>query len=318
MTFSTIVTLVFALLVLSAIAGGITIVRQSHTALVERLGKYSRTLEPGLHLIIPFIERVVKRVPIFERQIGGDNFTAITHDNVQIQIKVAILFRVVDAARFTYRIEGPDDRKGLSLLHGAGGPSRVNSAIDTIVQGTVRSLIGKTDLDGVQSNRAQLSQEIETELETVSSEWGIVLTRVEITEVEVGDTETLDIMKKQLNAERQRRADILEAEGRKQATLLDAEGQKLAVQLAADARLYAAQREGEAKRVLAEAEAFALNALSAAVQSGGSAAVEFEIRKLQAGAMKEIAQGGNSKIVVLPTDVLAGVAGALGRLGGRS
>ncbi len=304
---SSVVILGFVALIVVTIAFGVEIVRQSHTALIERLGKYNRTLEPGLHIIIPFIERVVKRVPIFERQIAGDSFRAITRDNVQIEIKVAILFRVVDAARFTYRIEGPDDRKGLGILSAPGGPSRVNQAIDTIVQGTVRSLIGKTDLDGVQSNRAQLSAEIETELESVSSEWGILLTRVEITEVEVGDTETLDIMKKQLNAERQRRADILVAEGQKQARQLEAEG-----------KLYAAQKEADGKRILAEAEAYAVSVLSGAIAQGGSTAVEFEIRKLQAQAMKDIAQGSNGKVFVVPSDVLSSLGGAIDRVVGRN
>ncbi len=301
-----VVILAFAILIVVTVLFGVQIVRQSQTALIERLGKYNRTLGPGLHIIIPFIERVVKRVPIFERQIAGDKFRAITRDNVQIEIKVAILFRVVDAARFTYRIEGPDDRKGLGFLAAPGGPSRVNLAIDTIVQGTVRSLIGKTDLDGVQSNRAQLSAEIETELETVSAEWGIVLTRVEITEVEVGDLETLDIMKKQLNAERQRRADILVAEGQKQARQLEAEG-----------KLYAAQKEADGKRILAEAEAYAVSVLSSAIAQGGSTAVEFEIRKLQAQAMKDIAQGSNGKVFVVPSDVLSSLGGAITRVLGR-
>jgi regulator of protease activity HflC (stomatin/prohibitin superfamily) len=190
----------------------------------------------------------------------------------------------VDASKTLYRISNVDD------------------AIMTIVNGTVRSVIGKTDLDGVQSNRRQLSEEIEQDLRVVSDEWGIMLTRVEILEVDV-DPETKAAMQLQLNAERNRRALVREAEGKKQATELDA-----------DAQFYAAQKQAEAMKVKADAEAYAVTAVARAIAAGGASAVEFEIKKIQAQAVQELASGSNAKIVLLPSDVMSSLSGGLSGL----
>lgn len=211
--FGSIVSLVFLVLVVLTLKAGIKIVPQSENWLVERLGKFNRKLEAGLHLIIPFFESVRYKVPIQERQLPPKPINAITLDNVTISVSLAVLYRIVDASRTMYRISNVDD------------------AILTIVNGTVRNVIGKTDLDGVQSNRRNLSEEISNDLDTVSLEWGIALTRVEILEVDV-DPETKQAMQLQLNAERNRRARVREAEGQKEAT-----------QLQADAELYAAEKK---------------------------------------------------------------------------
>ena len=279
-----VVTLVFVVLVMLALKASVKIVPQSENWLVERLGKFHRKLEAGLHLIVPFFETVQHRVPIQERQLPPRPINAITLDNVTISVSLAVLYRIVDASKTMYRIANVDD------------------AIMTIVNGTVRSVIGKTDLDGVQSNRRQLSEEIEHELRTVSEEWGILLTRVEILEVDV-DPETKQAMQLQLNAERNRRALVREAEGRKQATELDA-----------DAQLYAAQRRAEAMKVKAEAEAYAVGVVAQAIAAGGASAVDFEVRKIQAQAVQELSKGSNAKIVLLPTDVMSSLSGALGRV----
>lgn len=281
MVASNFVLLVFVALVLIALKLGVKIVPQSENWLVERLGKFNRKLEAGLHLIIPFFEAVRYKVPIQERQLPPKPINAITLDNVTISVSLAVLYRIVDASKTMYRIANVDD------------------AIMTIVNGTVRSVIGKTDLDGVQSNRRQLSDEIESDLQAVSEEWGILLTRVEILEVDV-DPETKQAMQLQLNAERNRRALVREAEGKKQATELDA-----------DARLYAAQKEAEATKVRAEAEAYAVSVVSQAISAGGQSAVEFEVKKIQAQAVQELGRSNNSKIVLVPTDVVSSLSGAM-------
>ncbi len=287
LTFSNIVFIVFVALVVLTLKLGVNIVPQSENWLVERLGKFNRKLEAGLHLIIPFFESVRYKVPIQERQLPPKPINAITLDNVTISVSLAVLYRIVDASKTMYRIANVDD------------------AIMTIVNGTVRSVIGKTDLDGVQSNRRQLSDEIERDLQTVSEEWGILLTRVEILEVDV-DPETKQAMQLQLNAERNRRALVREAEGKKQATELDA-----------DAQLYAANRQAEAMKVRADAEAYAVSAVAKAISEGGASAVEFEVRKLQAQAVQELSKGSNAKIVLLPSDVMNSLAGGLGGLVSR-
>jgi regulator of protease activity HflC (stomatin/prohibitin superfamily) len=279
--FSSPVLLAFVVLVLVVLKLGVKIVPQSENWLVERLGKFNRKLEAGLHLIIPFFESVRFKVPIQERQLPPKPINAITLDNVTISVSLAVLYRIVDASKTMYRIANVDD------------------AIMTIVNGTVRSVIGKTDLDGVQSNRRQISEEIESDLRSVSEEWGILITRVEILEVDV-DPETKQAMQLQLNAERNRRALVREAEGKKQATELDA-----------DAQLYAAQRQAEAMKITADAEAYSVSVVSQAIAAGGASAVEFEIKKVQAQAVQELARGQNAKIVLLPTDVVSSLSGTL-------
>ncbi|MEN9770781.1 MAG: hypothetical protein RLZZ180_2411 [Pseudomonadota bacterium] len=279
--FSSPVLLVFVALVLVALKLGVKIVPQSENWLVERLGKFNRKLEAGLHLIIPFFESVRFKVPIQERQLPPRPINAITLDNVTISVSLAVLYRIVDASKTMYRIANVDD------------------AIMTIVNGTVRSVIGKTDLDGVQSNRRQISEEIESDLRSVSDEWGILITRVEILEVDV-DPETKQAMQLQLNAERNRRALVREAEGKKQATELDA-----------DAQLYAAQKQAEAMKITADAEAYSVSVVSQAIAAGGASAVEFEIKKVQAQAVQELARGQNAKIVLLPTEVVSSLSGTL-------
>ena len=279
--FSSPVLLVFVALVLVVLKLGVKIVPQSENWLVERLGKFNRKLEAGLHLIIPFFESVRFKVPIQERQLPPKPINAITLDNVTISVSLAVLYRIVDASKTMYRIANVDD------------------AIMTIVNGTVRSVIGKTDLDGVQSNRRQISEEIESDLRSVSDEWGILITRVEILEVDV-DPETKQAMQLQLNAERNRRALVREAEGKKQATELDA-----------DAQLYAAQKQAEAMKITADAEAYSVSVVSQAIAAGGASAVEFEIKKVQAQAVQELARGQNAKIVLLPTEVVSSLSGTL-------
>lgn len=287
LSFSTIViiTLVIATIIVLKLA--VKIVPQSENWIVERLGKYNRTLEAGLQIIVPFFESVKFKVVVQETQLPPDPINAITHDNVSIAVRLAILYRIIDASRTKYRIEN------------------LELGIKTIINGTVRSVIGKTDLDGVQSNRRHLATEIETELQQVADEWGIKLTRVEITEVDV-DEATKSAMQIQLNAERVRRGTVTEAEGRKQA-----------VQLNADAELYKSQKEAEAKKILADAEAYAVTAVSRAISEGGASAVEFEIKKIQASAVKELAQGTNTKLILLPSDVLSSLSGTIEKISGR-
>lgn len=287
-SFGTVVLLVLLLLAIVLLIKGVKIVPQSENWLVERIGKYNRKLEAGLHILIPFFETIRYKVSIQETQLPPDPINAITQDNVSIKIELAILYRIVDASRTMYRIEN------LAL------------GIKTIINGTVRSVIGKMDLDGVQSNRRHIADEIEEELQHVADEWGIKLTRVEITEVDV-DEKTKEAMQIQLNAERMRRGAVTQAEGEKQAT-----------QLQADAKLYAAQKDAEAKKILADAEAYAVTAVSNAISQGGSSAVEFEIKKIQANAIQELSKGTNSKIVLLPSDVMSSMSGAIGKLLGKS
>ena len=284
LTFSTTTYIFIAILIVIILIFSVKIVPQSEKWVVERIGKYNRTLEAGLQLIIPLFESIKFKVAVQETQFPPDPINSITKDNVSISIKLAILYRITDPSRSKYRIEN------------------LELGIKTIINGTVRSVIGKTDLDEVQSNRRHLATEIETELQHVADEWGIKLTRVEITEVDVDD-KTKEAMQIQLNAERMRRGTVTQAEGDKQA-----------VQLNADAELYKAQKLAEAKKILADAEAYAVSVVSKAIADGGSSAVDFEIKKLQAAAVTQIAQGSNTKLLMLPSDVLSALSGTVKKI----
>jgi len=279
--FFTVLIIFFLIFVITFLVLGVKIVPQSENWIVEKLGKYDRTFAAGMHLIVPFLETIQYRISIQETQLPPDPINAITQDNVSIAIELAILYRIVDASKTVYRIQN------------------LELGIKTIINGTVRSVIGKTDLDGVQSNRRHIAEEIEQQLQHVADEWGIKLTRVEITEVEVDDS-TKEAMQIQLNAERKRRGIVTEAEGTKQA-----------LQLEADAKLYVAHKEAEAKKITADAEAYAVSVVSNAISQGGSSAVEFEIKKIQAAAIQDIAKGNNSKIILVPSEVLSSLSGTL-------
>ena len=281
MDFFTVLIIFFLIFMITFLVLGVKIVPQSENWIVEKLGKYDRTFAAGMHLIVPFLETIQYRISIQETQLPPDPINAITQDNVSIAIELAILYRIVDASKTVYRIQN------------------LELGIKTIINGTVRSVIGKTDLDGVQSNRRHIAEEIEQQLQHVADEWGIKLTRVEITEVEVDDS-TKEAMQIQLNAERKRRGIVTEAEGTKQA-----------LQLEADAKLYVAHKEAEAKKITADAEAYAVSVVSNAISQGGSSAVEFEIKKIQAAAIQDIAKGNNSKIILVPSEVLSSLSGTL-------
>jgi regulator of protease activity HflC (stomatin/prohibitin superfamily) len=262
---------------------GIKIVPQSKNYVVERLGRYARTLEAGLHVIIPILETIRHKVDILETQLPTNKISTITLDNVTIEIELAILYRVVKAENAVYRI------------------SDLKQAILTTVTGVVRSVIGKTDLDGVQSNRRMLSEAIEEDLRAVTDEWGIVLSRVEIIDVDVDD-DTKRAMQLQLNAERNRRAAVRQAEGEKEAA-----------QLQADADLYAAQKQAEAKKTLADAEAYAVSVVSQAISNGGEPAINFEVKKIQAKAIETLGQQKSSKMVLIPSDLLESLTSVAGK-----
>ncbi|SFV38101.1 SPFH domain-containing protein [Hyphomicrobium facile] len=260
------------------------IVPQTENWLVERMGRYSRTLSAGVHIVTPFIDRIAHKENILERQLPVKSVPSITKDNVQIEIKLAILYRVTDASRAWYRIKN------------------IDQAIETIITGIVRSTIGNSDLDDVQSNRRVLSDTIEAEIQHVTEEWGIVLTRVEILDVEV-DAETRTAMQLQLNAERTRRALVREAEGKKQAANLNA-----------DAELYTAQQQAQAQRVLADAQAYTVKTIAEAINNGGEAAINFDIKKIQAEAVKTLGSQPSTKVILLPSDLLETLSSVASKL----
>ncbi len=288
---STLVALLIAVIGIVIVGQGIRVVPQSMVYVVERFGKYTKTLTAGLNFIVPLLDRVQHRVSILERQLPAFKISVITRDNVEVELEATVFYRIVDAASSVYRIQD------------------VNRAIDTAATSIVRSAAGKLDLDDLQSSRESMNQEIAANLSKAAEVWGIEITRTEITDVRV-DEQTKDAQRQQLNAERQRRAEIMRAEGAKRA-----------IELEADAQLYAAEKQADAVRITADAQAYAVEVaaradaeqtrqLARAIAEDGRAAVDFEIMKRQVTALGELAASPNSKTIVVPTNVTA-VLGSL-------
>lgn len=254
---------------------GVHIVPQSKEYVVERLGKYDRTLKAGFNFIIPLLNSVAHRVEVLERQINNqpEQISVITKDNVEINLLTTVFFRVTDAAKSVYRIQD------------------LTSAIRNAVTSTVRSTCGQMEFDDIQGRREHINETIRTQLLSACEVWGVEITRTEILDVLVDET-TRHAMQKQLNAERERRATVTTAEG-------DRDSKKLA----ADAELYTAQKKAEARRVLAEAEAYATTTVADAIAKNGQSAVDFEIAKLQVQGWTEISKSNGSKLIIIPTEV---------------
>ena len=270
---------------------GIKVVSQSEVYVVERFGKYSRTLNAGLSLIIPFLDKVAHRVSVLERQLDEQRISVITKDNVEVVLETRVFFRIVDASRTVYRIRD------------------IDQALRTASASIVRSAAGKLELDELQSSREAMNEEIANNLHNAAEVWGIEITRTEITDVEVDDS-TKEAQRQQLNAERKRRATIAEAEGEKRSIELKAEAELFKAQKEADGVRITADANAYSIRVKAEADAEQTKLLAAAIAKNGKPAVDFEVAKRQVDAISLLASSQNTKTIVLP----AGVTNALGGL----
>lgn len=277
--------LIATLLIIVVVRKSIKIVPQSENHTVERFGKYTRTLKAGLNFIIPFFDRIAKELSILERQLPEKPHDVITKDNVTIVITNTIFFRIVDAAKATYRIHDLD------------------GAINNAVTGTVRSIIGSIEFDEVQSHRDQINKQIRDSLKETCADWGVDITRTEILDVGV-DASTTKAMQQQINAERERRASVMAAEGRKKS-----------IELEAEAKLYTAQKEAEAKRTLADADAYTTSTIAEAIKNGGDLAIQFEIQKRQVEAIGQLSTSPNSKIIILPNDIIQSLSSIKGVFG---
>ena len=273
-----------AILIIYVVYLGIKIVPQSKVFVIERFGKFTRILESGLSLIIPFIDRVAFRVDILERQLPSFQMSVITEDNVEVELVSTVFFRVLDAAKSVYRIRN------------------IDLAIENTAISVIRSAAGKLELDDLQSSREAMNQEIAARLSKAAEVWGVEVTRTEILDVLV-DEKTKESQRQQLNAERERRA-----------TIAKAEGDKRSVELKADAELYEAKKQAEAVKVQADADAYAVKVKAAAdaeqtrviaeaINNNGQAAINYEIMKRQVEGLAEVASSNQTKTLVVPTDI---------------
>ncbi|GKY86811.1 SPFH domain-containing protein [Sinisalibacter aestuarii] len=286
---SNIVLLLLAAFIILSIFLGVRIVPQSQKFVVERFGRLQAVLGPGINFIIPFLDRVRHRVSILERQLPNATQDAITRDNVLVQIDTSVFYRILEPEKTVYRIRD------------------VDAAIATTVAGIVRAEIGKMDLDEVQSNRSALITQIKESVEDAVDAWGIEVTRAEILDVNL-DQATRDAMLQQLNAERERRAQVTRAEG-----------QKRAVELNADAELYAAEQTAKARRIQADAEAYATEVVAKAIAANGIEAAQYQVALKQVEALVAVGAGEGKQTVLLPANALDAFADAFTMLkGGKS
>ena len=279
--------LAIAAFIIICIFLGVRIVPQSEKHVVERFGRLRAVLGPGINFVVPFLDRIAHKVSVLERQLPTAHQDAITTDNVLVKVETSVFYRITEPEKTVYRIRD------------------VDAAIATTVAGIVRSEIGKMELDHLQSNRAEVAQNIREQVRLLVDDWGIEVTRAEILDVNL-DEATRTAMLQQLNAERARRANVTEAEGKKRA-----------VELNADAELYAAEQEAKARRILADAEAYATGVIAGAIKENGIEAAQYQVALKQVEALTAVGQGAGKQMIIVPAQALDAFGDAFKMLKGR-
>ena len=276
-----------AIVLIVIIVKGVRIVPQSEKHVVERFGRLHSVLAPGINFVVPLLDNIAHKISVLERQLPTASQDAITKDNVLVQVDTSVFYRIIEPEKTVYRIRD------------------VDAAIATTVAGIVRAEIGKMDLDEVQSNRASLIATIKNSVEDAVDDWGIQVTRAEILDVNL-DQATRDAMLQQLNAERERRAQVTRAEG-----------QKRAVELAADAELYASKQIAEARRIQADAEAYATGVVAEAISRNGIEAAQYQVALKQVEALNSLGKGDGKQTIILPANMVEAFGDAFKMLRGK-
>ncbi len=275
------------------IYSGVKTVPQAEEWTIERFGKYTRTLAPGLNLIIPFVDRVGAKLSMRETVIDIPSQDVITYDNASVTTDAVVFFQVVDAAAAAYEVEN------------------LRQSVTNLAMTNTRSVIGSMSLDDVLSKRDDINERLLRVIDSATTPWGIKVTRIEIKEL-APPADLTDAMGQQMKAERLKRAEILTAEGQKQSAILRAEGQKQAAILEAEGRREAAFRDAEAREREAEAEGKATLSVSQAIASGDIQAVNYFVAQRYIEALEKLASAPNQKVLMMPVEASA----VLGSLGG--
>ena len=287
---------VFALIVIVlavvVILMGVKSVPQGMEWTVERFGRYTATLRPGLNLIVPFVDRVGNKVNMMERVLDVPTQEVITRDNAMVSVDGVVFFQVLDAAKASYEV------------------AYLENAILQLTMTNVRTVMGSMDLDELLSQRDKINARLLSVVDTATEPWGVKITRIEIKDI-TPPTAMVEAMTRQMKAEREKRANILDAEGYRQAQILKSEGEKQAAILAAEGRREAAFRDAEARERGAEAEAKATSMVSEAIAKGNIQAVNYFIALKYVEALTRIGSANNNKVVFLPLEA-TGIIGAIG------
>ena len=285
--------LVLLVLFVFLVIAAVKIVPQGYNYTVERFGRYTRTLYPGLTLIIPFIDRIGRKLNVMEQVIEVPSQEVITKDNAMVRVDGVAFFQVLDAAQASYEV------------------TNLQVAILNLTMTNIRTVMGSMDLDKLLSERDEINHRLLKVVDAATHNWGVKVTRIEIKDIEP-PRDLVDSMARQMKAERDKRAAILVAEGERQAAILSAEGEKQAQILAAEGRREAAYRDAEAREREAEAEAKATTMVSEAIGQGSVQAINYFVANNYVGALKALAEAKNQKVLILPyeaTSILGSIAG---------
>lgn len=283
------VVLLFAgvILVLKAVR----MVPQGYEWTVERFGRYTQTMDPGLHFLIPIVYGVGRKINMMEQVMDVPSQDVITKDNAVVKVDGVVYFQVLDAAKAAYEV------------------AQLEVAILNLVMTNIRTAIGSMDLDESLSKRDEINAKVLVAVDQATHPWGVKVNRIELKDIQP-PRDLVDSMARQMKAEREKRANILEAEGHRQAEILRAEGEKQAAILEAEGKREAAFREAEARERLAEAEAKATQLVSDAIASGNVNAINYFVAQKYIEAFKALAEAPNQKFVMMPMES-AGVIGSL-------
>ncbi|ANV26788.1 MULTISPECIES: SPFH domain-containing protein [Agrobacterium] len=290
-----IVVLAAVVLVILVLFAGIKTVPQGYRYTVERFGRYTRTLEPGLNLIVPFFERIGARMNVMEQVLDIATQEVITRDNASVSADAVAFYQVLNAAQAAYQI------------------ANLENAIQNLTMTNIRSVMGSMDLDELLSNRDAINDRLLRVVDEAVGPWGIKVTRIEIKDI-APPKDLVDSMARQMKAEREKRAQVLEAEGARNAQILRAEGAKQSAILEAEGQREAAFRDAEARERLAEAEANATRMVSEAIAAGNVHAINYFVAQKYTEALAEIGTAKNAKIVLMPMEASA-LIGSLGGIG---